>query len=436
MKKITLLIVTIGLILSCNNPDQVGEEDLFCTSGASVLTIDDSNVSTTIKNKIYQPVSGSSIIHINHSDYNSAGRMVIIPVAFSDLSANNRVTSEVIDQVFFSSGTGSIKDYFYENSWGQFNLTKAGASNLVNINRPRDYYTPASVRDYTQNPQLYKDICQLSSINWAEIDRNNDRIITPNEALIVLVFANGGAGACRPNEVSISYNGQTYRIRNRFVIVDCTKSDDPREGIETFFYNYSTMWHELAHGFFGLPDRYGEYAGGGTGGFYDIMDGHYSRMHITVVDKMKIGWIKPKVLLPASQRIQRGLRCYSFSNIESHPSAVVLYSAGAPNECFVIENKSRSGSARDFNSGMPSEGLAIWWTDLNSGAIRLIDASKIASNMRIKPLDYGIPTENGLFQFNTGDNPTTPILLRNQNDQLIFTLRAISPVGTNMQVEL
>lgn len=436
MKTLCTIFLILTTFYSCKNPDQVGEEDSYCTAGTSVLTIDDSNVSTAVKNRIYNPGTGSTIIHTNHADFNAGGRTVVIPVSFTDVPANPRVTNDIIDQVFFGSATGSVKDYFYENSWGQFNMTKAGVSNLVTINRTKATYSTPSQADYTRNPALFRDICQLSSINWASIDRNNDRIITPNEALILIIVADGGVGACRPNNVTISHNGQSYQIRNRFVIVDCTKSTDPREGIATFEYNFSTIWHELAHGFFGLPDRYGEYAGQGTGGLYDIMDGHYDRIHMTVVDKMKIGWIRPKILLPSNERMQNGLRCYSFAAIESQPSAVVLYSSNAPNESFVIENRTKSGSARNFNADAPSEGLAVWWIDLNSGDVRLIDATEIGTRTRIRPLDFGIPSATALFRYKSGDNPTIPILLRNQNDQMIFTLRAVSPTGMTMNVEL
>lgn len=424
------------IAFSCKNPDQVADEDMYCSAGTSVLTIDDSNVSTTVKNRIYRPASGSTILHSSHPDFNNAGRTIIIPIALTDVPFNTKVTNSVIDQVFFTTGVGSMKDYFYENSWGQFNMTKTAVSQLVTLNRTKASYVTGTTTDYTRNPLLFRDICQNSSINWGTIDRNNDRVITPDEALIVIIISDGGQGACRPNNFTITYNGQEYRIRNRFVTVDCLKASDPRDGIATFEYNYSTMWHELAHGFFGLPDRYGEFAGRGTGGLYDIMDGHYDRIHMTVVDKMKIGWIMPRVLLPAAQRMLTGLRCYSFAPIESQPSAVVLYSEDSPNECFVIENRTHSGSARNFNEDMPSEGLAIWWLDLNTGDVRLIDASVLGSGSRLRPMEYPIPTGNALFHYKEGDSPTVPKLLRNQNDRQTFTLRAISPAGTTMSVEL
>lgn len=437
MNKLLKYATCILILCACKSPDQVGEEDNHCTGGASVLTIDDSNVSTAIKNKIYNTISGTGVIHTGHPDYNAGGRLVLIPVSFTDVPANPRVTNDVIDQVFFSTGTGSVRDYFNENSWGQFNITKAGVSNVVNLNRAKSFYSTTSVPDYTRNRDLYRDACQGSSIDWTIIDRNNDRIITPDEALIGLIIADGGRGAFRGNQISIVYNGETYQIRNRFVTLDCTKSTNPAQGIETFSNNYSNIWHELAHGFFGLDDLYEDgIAGTGKAGSYDIMDNNNFRLHIGIVAKMKIGWIRPKILLPAAERLPAGLKCFTISNSEAHPMAVVLYHNGSPDECFIIENKSISGSVRNFNSQLPSEGLAIWWLNTSTGSLRLIDASLIARNSGLRPMEYGTPSANALFAYREGDNPNVPIMLRNQNGQLLFSLRAVSPAGQVMRVEL
>lgn len=437
MNNLAKYIFCILVICACKSPDQVGEEDNHCTGGASVSTIDDSNVSTVIKNKIYNPVGGSSVIHTAHPDYNSGGRLVLIPVSFTDVPANSRVTNAVIDEAFFSTATGSVRDYFNENSWGQFNITKAGVSSVVHLNRTKSFYSTTTDPDYTRNRNLYRDACQGSSIDWAQIDRNNDRIITPDEVLIGLIIADGGQGSFRPNQVSIVYNGETYQIRNRFVTLDCTKSTNPAQGIETISYNYTNIWHELAHGFFGLPDLYeGIYAGTGKAGAYDIMDANHLRVHMSIIAKMKIGWIKPKILLPAAERLPTGLKCYTISNSETHPMAVVLYHNGSPDECFILENKSVSGSVRNFNSQLPSEGLAIWWFNTTTGALRLIDASLIARNSGLRPMEYGSPSANALFAYKEGDNPNVPIMLRNQNGQLVFSLRAVSPAGQVMRVEL
>ncbi|MGN0003391.1 MAG: hypothetical protein ACI35V_08150 [Sphingobacterium composti] len=438
MKKIFTLILLLGVAFACKNPDQVGEEDSYCTGGASVTTVDDSNVETAVKNKIYRPVSGSTVLNKNHPSFNTGGRLVLIPVSFTDVPANTRVTNDVIDQAFFSSGTGSVRDYFYENSWGQFVLNKAGVSNLVPLNRTKASYATPGVPDYTRNANLYRDACQGASIDWASLDRNNDQVLTPDEVLVALIIADGGQGAYRPNNVTITHNGRTYQLRLRFVTLDCSKaSDSSKQGVETFAYNYTNIWHELAHGFFGLEDLYeGGIAGTGKAGDYDIMDNNYNVVHMSIIAKMKIGWVQPKILLPAADRLPSGLKCYTFTNIETDPNALVLYHENSPDECFIIENRSKAGSARNFNVGLPTEGLAIWWLNTTTGAFRLIDASLLARNTGLRPMEYGTPSANALFKYKEADDPKIPIPLRNQNGQLVFTLRAVSPVGTTMRIEL
>ncbi|MFD2035967.1 hypothetical protein ACFSKL_14275 [Belliella marina] len=433
-KKSIALMAMYLLLYSCDLPDQVGPDDNYCTSGASVLSLDDSNVSSEVKNRIYNPAPQTWVIHTQHPDYNRNGRLVLIPTAFPNLPANEFVTREIIETAFFRSGTGSVRDYFYENSWGQFSLTNAGISDWITLANDREFYGQGG--DWTRNSNMYRDACQASTIDWASVDLNGDRIITPNEALVGFIIPAGNLGANRPGSVNITYNGQPYTINSSFTFMDCKRLDEPERDIRMISYNYPLIWHELGHGFFGLPDRYQDFSGTGRGGQFDIMSDNFRNIHMTIYDKMKIGWVKPRILLPANQRIPEGRRCYRIQASAQTEAALILYSNRSPDEYLIVENINTEASERGFTSGYNESGLAIWWADMNSGDTRLIERKLISGGITALPLDHVSPRGiEVLLQYIDGTDPESITFIRNQNGQLNFGFRAVSPPGTSMFVE-
>src|SRR5205823_5480483 len=113
-------------------------------------------------------------------------------------------------------------------------------------------------------------------------------IISRHEAQICFMLADDGAGAERPAFVNISTQTGEYRISCNFVFFSCKRDDNPTKGTDDIAYNYSSIWHELCHGMFGLPDRYKDACGSGKTGQYDLMSDNCTRLHMTIFDKMKI----------------------------------------------------------------------------------------------------------------------------------------------------
>lgn len=425
----------VGLsVISCGPPDQVAPGENYCSSGQSVLNIDDSNVSQEVKNKIYNPHSGSFIVRKGTANYNAQGRVVIIPITFTDLPMNNALSMDTLVQNFFSTGTGSVRDYFAENSWGEYPIRNAGVSTWTALgNTMASFGVGQTGNDWTRNPNVARTACQNSNINWANVDVNGDRNITRSEALICFLVPAGGGGACRPSSISITYNGQNYNISNSFVFFDCKRDDDLTKGTNDIRYNYSTIWHEMAHGLFSLPDRYQNgTCGTGPAGQYDIMSDNCSKRHMSIYDKMRIGWISPKVLLPANQRIGGERKCYNFPPVEQTPAALVLFSPANPDEFWIVENKNKSASARNFEADLPESGLAIWWARTNDDnsptLIQFNDPTKI-------PTEYNNPAAGALFKYNASQPANAGPLLFTSDNKFPFMVRAISPQTPGMNAE-
>jgi M6 family metalloprotease-like protein len=420
-------------LAACKLPDQVGPDDNFCTAGASVLTVNDDAVPADVKNQIYNPIGGSGIISLSNPAYNSSGKVVLIPISFPDLPANDALSNALISDFFFSSGTGSVRDYFQENSWGQFNVSNGGISSWAALPQtPAQYGVGQVGNDWTRNPNVARDACVNSSINWDALDVNNDNRIDPQEALICFIVPAGGCGANRPSSFTASTQFGDFTFNNRFTFFDCKRNDNPTKGTDEFRYNgpcgfqFSTIVHELSHGFFGLPDRYSSACGTGTTGPYDLMADNCSMKHLTIYDKMKIGWIRPRIL--TESRAQR--RCYSFPAIEQTPAALILYNSRKPGEYWIVENRDAASSPRNFESGLPESGLALWWVDGSSDSPRLVNASDPAQ----RPDSYTNPGAGWLFRYR-GDDPEDLTLFLHRDGSLGMGLRAVSEPGNVMYCE-
>ena len=100
-------------------------------------------------------------------------------------------------------------------------------------------------------------------------------------------------------------------------------------------------------------------------------------VHLTMHDKMKIGWIKPKI-------VQGHLsQCLSFFASELQAEALVLVPItsfiNSPLEYWVVENRDKF--ADSYDDDLPGHGLAVWYTSVGTAPngqddVRLVDFSK------------------------------------------------------------
>jgi hypothetical protein len=140
--------------------------------------------------------------------------------------------------------------------------------------------------------------------------------------------------------------------------------------------NGSTMSHELMHAWFDLVDRYNGWAGA-----QDLMASNQSWKHITLYDKMMIGWASPKFVTPTTVN-----RYFTFDIQGKSPEGLILIDPSRPKEYWVIERRpvySHCG----FESGLPSpaDGFAVYWVKRQAfivknwpgyDDVRLVDAAK------------------------------------------------------------
>lgn len=387
-----------------------------CDAGVSVLVLDDSRmVTNSVRNSLY---ASGQILGTDDADYPSAPRMAVIRYETEDYPWNPEVTEQVIQQEVFGSGSQSIRGFFFENSYGQFNLQNGGVSQVVSLDANTTDFGDGTIgdpqvgNDWTRNPELARQLCERSGLDWSAIDTNHDHVIASREVQICFLGALGGGGACRPNTVNIVFNDETYVIPQRFVFFDCLPENDTREATQgNIRYNHSTIMHELAHGLFCLPDRYRDFCGSGYTGQFDLMSNNCAgTFHFNIHDKMKIGWVRPKILNSVGTYGRPPTQCYSFPASETTPAGLILINTRTTvNEYWMVENRYSLASSQNWDRGLPESGMCIWHVRVVPGGhdeVRLVDASRPG----LDPLLYQDQTIGALYKQRPGVTMPTQTL--------------------------
>jgi M6 family metalloprotease-like protein len=388
------ILCAIGILItvqSCQKPAEVVGP--FCATGLDVTN----EVPTNVPSNVQQMVYGTS----NSGNWYGATaklrtrKLVIVPILYQGLVANPNMTPAFIRNAFFANNTGSIRDYFYNNSWGGFELQEGGINNGYTNLYPLSTYSAAFSGDPTLNTQLYLDALTGTNVDWNAVDVNHDSQITEDEALIVLLTPEGDGftpcGAMREFGTPITFPdnlGSFWTIpAGSNMTVVCVLSANTANGTTDISYNYSTIWHELCHALFGLPDRYQGPCGTGWVGHYDLMSNNCGSIYMNIVDKIKLGWLTPAIITDGSSE-----QCYEFPASEAAPGALVIWDQDVPNQWFVVENRNRSSAQFNYDSGISDDGLAIWWVNESETnqfrRISLVDGRSLSAGVFKSP-HYG-----------------------------------------------
>jgi len=434
----SVVAVSFGLaLMGCEKPDQARPGETWCSAGRSILVIDDSAVPDAVRDAV---LASGSVLGTDDPEYSPSPPVVVIPFHLPGQAPNPNVTPAAIRDMFFDTGTGSITDYYLETSYGQFDIQEGGISGYVELPmNAADYGANQLGMDWTRSAEAARDILQGSTIDWASLDEDGDHTIAYPEAEIVFLYPGGGGGANRPSSVQITHAGQMYTISNSFVYLDSKTAEDTTSATNTIRYNIPVAIHEMNHGFFNLPDRYDmDVTGLGPTGLFDMQCEAYSIKHISMLDKIKIGWVMPKILSVVPDRPDSERHCYGFPASESVPAGLVLINPAHPEDMWVVENRFASASARNFDAGLPESGLAIWWYGSEAVPetyrLRLIDVSK----GDLPPDEYRDQVAGALWKQRTGhpqDPATVTHLLFPLDGLFSFAVRGVGPSGQTMYAE-
>ena len=307
---------------------------------------------------------------------------LVIPIRFSNHASRTVPVEGDIGVLFNNTGpdplapTGSVRDVYLENSYGQLDLVSTIAD-WATVSNTEQYYANGMSGDQTLHQALIEALNAVDQyIDFSQFDQDNDGYID------AITFLHSGYGA---EWGGFDSDGTHYDNRiwsHRWVLWDTDGNgqynsilDQPwesGEGVKVWDYHISpALWgtsgsnigrigviaHETGH-FFGLPDLY-DTTGGGEGiGSYGLMANSwgfdFSQLyppHFSPWSKVGLGWITPTVLSLSGQ--------YTLDASEDQPDYFRVDNGYPSGEYLLIENR----QPLDFDGDMPQGGLAIWHID-------------------------------------------------------------------------
>ena len=307
--------------------------------------------------------------------YTGERHQLTVLVAFNDLNFEGDETATLekwggimnTENYNVEPYVGSVHDYFYAQSYGQFNLTFD--LQYIQLANGRERYASNSSDD--ENSQfLVNDIMDIlleRDIDWSLYDWNGDGFV--NQLLIVFAGKGMNDGGdsnsiwahqwwlsehknlstkdndedyCEPR--SVTYNDKTYTV-------DAYCAVPELGGKGTF----GTMCHEFSH-CFGLPDFYNgsiKYVGK-----WDLMDyGNYNGngyvpCNYSAHERWLMGWLTP-------EELSVGTAVDGMPALSDKAKAYLIRNDGYENEYYIVENRQQSG----WDAQLPGSGIVIFHID-------------------------------------------------------------------------
>ncbi|HNO78450.1 MAG TPA: M6 family metalloprotease domain-containing protein [Phycisphaerae bacterium] len=271
--------------------------------------------------------------------------------------------------------TGSVRDCFLENSYGQLTINSTVAA-WVTLPHEEAYYAAGSnglTLNYPNNAQgMVKDALDAVDpfIDFADFDLDLDGRI---DAISIIHSGYGAETGGGGGNWIWSHRWALFQIPGT---VWWVSNDLNSNGVAVDVFDYHTepaLWgssgnaisrigvaaHETGH-FFGLPDYYDIDGGGQGAGSWGMMANAWgfdqSQLHpphFSAYSKMQLGWLDPIVIDEPNR--------YTAPNVEFNP-VVYRINAGyaqSSEEFLLIENRQPIG----IETAMPQGGLAIWHID-------------------------------------------------------------------------
>lgn len=289
-------------------------------------------------------------------------KLICILMGFQDLAFTK--TKEDFDALFNQVGynvdgaTGSVKDYYLENSWGQFDLTVTVAGPYTASN-PMAYYGANDTNGNDSKPdELAREAVLLADndVDFTQIDNDNNGTVDG----IYIIFAGYGEEASASGDAIWSHAWAFSEVT-----VDGVKasryscSPELRGDAGSNLTSIGVICHEFGH-VLGAPDYYDtDYEGSGgnyTGtGKWDMMAGgswnnmgktpaHHNGFTKTVV----YNWA-PLTEIDTSAHI-------TMNNVIADKNSFHKINTETDGEYFLLEYRTKDG----FDAALPGQGLMIY----------------------------------------------------------------------------
>jgi M6 family metalloprotease-like protein len=294
-------------------------------------------------------------------------KLVCLLIGFQDL-AFTKTQSEfhyLFNQVGYSAegATGSVKDYYLENSYNQFQLT-VDVFGPYTASNNMSYYGANDTYGYDLRPdELVSEAINLADneVNYAEYDNDNDGWV---DGLYVIYAGYGEEAGGGVNCIwAHAWYLSSPLLKDGVYLQNYSCSSELRGNFASGISRIGVICHEFGHTL-GAPDYYDtDYGTGGQfdgTGQWDLMaDGAWNNSGITPAHHNGLtkvhfyGWA-------VVNYISSGATLTLF-NAAQYYDSFYRYETNTINEYFFIENRHQVG----FDSNIPGEGMLIYHVHSN-----------------------------------------------------------------------
>lgn len=326
---------------------------------------------------------------------------LVILVNFSDKGFASEHTQTALDNQFNQQGysegghLGSVHDYFYDQSYGQFDLT-FDVVGPVKVSQRLSYYGTNDVNGDDKYPAtMVIEACKLADaagINFKDYDWDGDGEVDQ----VYVIYAGYGeaygaaASTIWPHEWTLSsavrYGDGTGALTLDGVKIDTYACSCELSGTTGSTLNgIGTACHEFSH-CLGYPDFYDtSYAGGFGMNSWDLMDaGSYNGPQgcgevpcgYTSYERWCAGWLKPTELTgPANIS---GLK-----SLDEEPEAYIFYNDKNSNEYIMLENRQNNKWYKYVDTYTTPHGLLAFHVDYDASAWEGNTPNMVSSHQRM-----------------------------------------------------
>lgn len=333
-------------------------------------------------------------------------RFLTILVEFSDVAFKTdnpkQAVHDMLNQENYSvnGATGSARDYFYENSLGQFEPV-FDVYGPAKLSQPMQYYGGNDSRGDDLRPHYaLREGCQLlkDEIDFSQYDSNNDGDVD----MVLMIYAGygeadgGGVNTIWPHEWNIRSGGLSFSDDGKNVdVYACTNELSSIGPTAGKLNGIGAACHEFGHAI-GLPDMYDtDYTTNGYASAllsFSVMDsGTYNNVsrtppYLNMQERALLGW--------AGEGDIR--RMPSSGTVEIPPvrnNVAYMTPTDMDGEYFLYECRTKTG----WDAYIPGEGMIVYHADKSSRGIMIDGLSKpvSASDLWRYWESYNALNENG-----------------------------------------
>lgn len=350
--------------------------------------------------------------------YRGKKKGLVILVNFSNLSMVTENCHDEFYQQFNQTGysrnnhIGSVHDYFYDQSYGTFDLS-FDVVGPVTVSRQYSYYGANSAKNSNSDlhvGQMISEACKLADdeVNFSDYDWDGDGEVDQ----VYIIYAGYGeasgapANTIWPHESSLTdrtYNGDG----DGPLTLDGVKIDTYACSCELAGHSgrkmigIGTACHEFSH-CLGLPDFYDVRYNGGFGmESWDIMDsGSYNGPDrngevpcgYTAYERWFAGWL-------TFTELNEMERIKDMPDLGTSPISYIIYNNNNHNEYFTLENRQNKRWFEYANTSRNCHGLLITHVDYSARAwlTNSVNTNSEHQRMSIVPADndYGTYYNDG-----------------------------------------